>query len=530
MPINRRRLLGDALKIAAAVTAAGPLAAARPARVGTSRGADAYKRRVKAAEQIRDAAPVEHVTNGDAALGRWAIYSKGLPHDAATGEADRAALQILRDGIASGSHASLEKVPLGGYVKLADPQAAFAFDLIGPDSRQIAVPAPPPFSSAEQAAEMVEMYWHALLRDVAFDDYEQNPIAARAALELTQLPGYKGPRDESGTVTPALLFRGTSRGGRTGPYLSQFLVRDLPWTPIRVPQKIRTAIAKHDYVMDEQSWLALQNGAISEDTKFAEKPTYVRTGRDLAEFVHRDFTYQLCLGACLMLLKMSAPVDGGIPYHYSISQSGFVTFGPSDVLHLVASVANVALKAAWYQKWCLHMRLRPEEYGGRVQKHLKGTARYPLHVDLLNSAALEQTRSRFSTGLLPQAYPEGSPTHPSYIGGHAVIAGACVTALKAFFNETWVMPGSVLPAADGQSLKPYKELQLTVGQELDKLAENVAYGRDFAGIHWRSDEEAGLRLGEEVAIHMLRETRMTSHEIFDGFQLTRMDGTSITIR
>jgi hypothetical protein len=92
------------------------------------------------------------------------------------------------------------------------------------------------------------------------------------------------------------------------------------------------------------------------------------------------------------------------------------------------------------------------------------------------------------------------------------------------------MPSSVVPSIDGQSLRPYKEAELTVGQELDKLAENVAHGCDFGGIHWRSDGTAGLRLGEEIAIHVLRETRITSHEIFDGFQLTKVDGTAITIR
>ena len=28
---------------------------------------------------------------------------------------------------------------------------------------------------------------------------------------------------------------------------------------------------------------------------------------------------------------------------------------------------NRALKAAWYQKWSVHRRLRPEEFGGRLQ-------------------------------------------------------------------------------------------------------------------------------------------------------------------
>jgi hypothetical protein len=534
---SRRRLFGSAAKAMAFLTAARAMGAStlqrssRPARAAkpTTRAIEAYVRRMRAAELERDAPRVAHKTNGDRHLGGFAIYSKGLPHDAKRGEPDPAALKILLAAIESGRHEQFETVPLGGYLKLADPQAAFAYDLIGPDSQQIAIPPPPAFSSAEQAAEMVEIYWHALLRDVPFDQYATNPLVAKAAAELSALKGYHGARD-GGRVTPQLLFRGTTKGGSIGPYTSQFLLRDLPWTPIRVPQKIRTAVPNRDYMLDEQHWLAVQNGALAEDTAFSETPTYIRTGRDLSEYVHRDFTYQAFLGAALMLFKMSAPIDGGVPYDYSISQSGFVTFGPSDILHLVGVVANVALKAAWFQKWRLHMRIRPEEYGGRVQKQLSGTASYPLHLDLLNSAALGLTRSRFGTAFAPQAYPEGAPLHPSYPAGHAVIAGACATVLKACFAESFIIPQPSVPGNDGQSLRRYTESGLTVGNELDKLAENISFARDFAGLHWRSDASAGILLGESVAIGVLREMRMTSHELFDGYELTRFDGTRITVR
>ena len=37
--------------------------------------------------------------------------------------------------------------------------------------------------------------------------------------------------------------------------------------------------------------------------------------------------------------------------------------------------------------------------------------------------------------LLPMAFPEGSPMHPSYGAGHATVAGACTTILKAWFDH-----------------------------------------------------------------------------------------------
>jgi hypothetical protein len=70
---------------------------------------------------------------------------------------------------------------------------------------------------------------------------------------------------------------------------------------------------------------------------------------------------------------------------------------------------------------------------------------------------------------------------------------------------------------------------LTVGGEVNKLAFNVAMGRDFAGIHYRSDAEAGMKLGEDVAIAMLSDLVRTYTEDFTGFQFTRLDGTPVSI-
>lgn len=54
-------------------------------------------------------------------------------------------------------------------------------------------------------------------------------------------------------------------------------------------------------------------------------------------------------------------------------------------------------------------------------------------------------------------------------------------------------------------------------------------GRIFEGFHWRSDGIAGLQLGEAVAIGILADERLTFHEPFSGFSLTRFDGTTITV-
>ena len=101
----------------------------------------------------------------------------------------------------SGNAEEMEKIPLGGFTKLANPHAALAFDLIGPDAAQPVLAPPPRMDSAERAAEMVELYWHALLRDLRFADYESSPLVKRACDELTSLRTFSGPR-AGGKVTP----------------------------------------------------------------------------------------------------------------------------------------------------------------------------------------------------------------------------------------------------------------------------------------------------------------------------------------
>jgi membrane-associated phospholipid phosphatase len=294
-------------------------------------------------------------------------------------------------------------------------------------------------------------------------------------------------------------------------------------------QRIRTTAPDVDYITSYSNWLAVQNGASTEGNQFDQTPRYIRNGRDLGEYVHRDFSYQAFINAALILLGMRAPLDSNNPYNNSKSQSGFSTFGAPHLLDMVARVANSALNAGWFQKWLVHRRLRPEAFGGRIHNHKTGAARYPIHTDVLNSEVLNRVFSKQRSYLLSLAYPEGSPAHPAYPSGHATIAGACVTVLKAFFKESFVIPNPVEATTDGLSLVPYAGSDLTVGGELNKLASNIAIGRDTAGVHWRSDGIEGLKLGEAVAISILTDMKGCFNENFKGFSLTKFDGTEVTV-
>ena len=137
--------------------------------------------------------------------------------------------------------------------------------------------------------------------------------------------------------------------------------------------------------------------------------------------------------------------------------------------------------------------------------------------------------------LLPQVSNAGSPAHPDAPAGHAFTAGACVTILKAVFDvgtpdrpKPWPV-APVQASADGLSLVTTGDTNLTVLGELNKLATNVAEGRNILGIHSRvGGNLLGLSLGEEVAISVLQEQAKTYPETFSGWALTKFDGTTVT--
>ena len=375
----------------------------------------------------------------------------------------------------------------------------------------------------------MELYWHALARDVPFAEYDSSPLIARAAEDLSRLSAFRGPK-ERGRVNARTIFRGNTPGDLAGPYISQLLWKDVPFTPIRVEQKLRIAVPGVEYMTGFDNWLACQNGALTEVNRFDPRPHYIRTGRDLGEYVHRDFTYQAFLGACLILFKMGALPDGANPYRYSRTQSGLHHFRLAfPLLH-----ARRGHPGGAHGVLVSEVDGPPPPAARGIRRPVGGPppGRRPLSPARRSPGLRRPGGDPRQARLRPAAdglSGQGCPAHPSYPAGHAVIGGACVTVLKAFFDESYVVPEPVVPAPDGLSLVRYQGPPLTLGGELDKLAANIALGRDFAGIHWRSDSSQGLALGEELAIEVLQEMKLTGNELFQGFSFQRFDGVRVTI-
>src|SRR5262249_28975039 len=152
----------------------------------------------------------------------------------------------------------------------------------------VVVPPAPALASEAYAAELIELYWCSLLRDVAFRHYASDATAVAAAAELSGLAAYAGPRAH-GVVTPALLFRGGYVGETVGPYMSQLLITPTRLGAQPISQKYITYASGVDYMTDLRSWAKVQNGISTGLSNVSEPvPRYLHNGRGLAALTHVD--------------------------------------------------------------------------------------------------------------------------------------------------------------------------------------------------------------------------------------------------
>jgi hypothetical protein len=486
-------------------------------------------------------------------------YSKALAHDA-LGVPNLASYQSLIFALTSREFSDFQNIivgtPGGGpNSKLIAPPTALAFDLEGLDSHATVIPPAPSVASAQTAAEQVEHYWAALLRDVPFDDYPGNALVAAAVADMNKLsflqnqnannPEYPFP------VTPQNLFRGQisiGDGNVLGPYVSQFLVQATFLGEQPLSQQFKTFLPgiANDFMTNPGIFQLIQDGGASGILSFDPTFRYLRNGRDLAAYTHVDSLFQAYLTAFLVLGSISAPPNPGNPYNGSKTQKSGFTFGTSDAPATIAEMATRAGKAACFHKWIVDLRLRPEEYGGLVQARLTGTAPSPqaaaaLHGDVLNSAVLPIINATYGSYLLPQAFPEGAPTFPCYPTGHGAVAGACITAIKFFYDGTKkIRPlltaagrDVVVPSDDGlPPLNTYAGADrdsLDINGELSKLAFNISLGHGVhAGIHFRSSTYWSILLGEQIALSVLNDRAKSYAEPFT-ITITKFDGSSAVI-
>ncbi|TAN23998.1 MAG: hypothetical protein EPN33_04040 [Acidobacteria bacterium] len=314
--VTRRGFLGAAGAGLAAVSLAAQPMLAGDAGEDARREHRSFEVRERAARSELRADAEPQVNNGDEALypNFIASYSKGLPHNTLD-EVDAAAYRTLLRALRMLPDTSvLSGLRLGGSEKLINPMAGVAFDLEGIDIQKLAAPPAHTLASAARAAEMIELYWMALCRDVPFCQYSSHPLALTACRALG--------------VTSGDLFRGNLPGDVIGPYVSQLMLTPFSYGQYQLDGRLTTFPAGADYLAGPDAWLACRNGQGPFPAPQTDPvPRYFRCGRDLAAYVHSDNACEGFYNAGLRLYALHAPLNPGNPYLALRDQSPFATFG-----------------------------------------------------------------------------------------------------------------------------------------------------------------------------------------------------------
>ena len=397
--------------------------------------------------------------------------------------------------IDAGTQAAFETVQLGGGNRLlANPLNAYSLQL---DSNGTCMAPAPAFDIRNTAVVWSSATgWHYAGISASTSTIPA-PLIAATCNDLNQL-GFE--REFGFYCTPQTIFRGPYDGCDIGPHVSQFSLKDFLCGNQPIQQQQLYPQEGLDYLTDLDTWTRVNNGDIDptgSDTLVGTR--YISTLRDAGQWVHVDFPHQSSLWATITLLGQQAMLTAASPYaNGSITTSNeFGSLGGPDITIQSGLAAVYGLKHAWFQKWCIHRRLRPEVYSQRLELFRRGILGHPFN-DTFNTffgagaEVWKQTcvldrifkhnqdlNRRFcredegGTWLLPIAFPEGSPTHPSYPGGHSAFIAAGATVAKAFFADG-VIANPQVPRVDGQDLSDSTDAPLTIHGELNKLCQRDA--------------------------------------------------------
>jgi hypothetical protein len=201
---------------------------------------------------VIDESPVRYIGNFHKTLGHNAFGEVDASHYeqlvAACGTIATAGqpgtLESVPCGMAAGIMAYFPNVPSATMAApFINPIAGGAKEAVGPDPKSLnMIPAPGVLSNGT-AAEMVELYWMALLRDVPFADFAGHPdvlaaIAGARTCYLKALAAESGagavklgvdlPRTDGGglDIRPQTLFRSGPPDEKYGPLVSRFFLND----------------------------------------------------------------------------------------------------------------------------------------------------------------------------------------------------------------------------------------------------------------------------------------------------------------
>ena len=387
-----------------------------------------------------------------------------------------------------------------------------------------------PVLSEGQMFDMAEIYVLSTLRDTHVDFFHEDNLRASSFCDFlnsfSAKPFHVTPQNV-GLFTPSRF----PDDGHAGLRVSQISL-----TPFYNGPRLQDILSRRIYTREDDTFPWTRAGTFAAEegnpnasirVPYSQFPSFLGTARALGSAVQSEPVFSHYYDAvlmCISLLNSQQRIFDGVYGIGKILTS--LNGGYDDILTATAEIARVALAESYRAKYIQGMKLRPSQLASRIDlmntidKSELGQVAQLVDMFFSNNYVRQQWMSAYNASnpfeenfLLKTQY--ANPTHPSWTHGHATVAGACVTVIKALLrlhNDdgtriAWPLP-PVRSTRDGSDTVLANEVSqdsLTIVGELNKLAYNVAIGRNMAGLHFRTEAEASLNFGESIALAFLKQ-------------------------
>jgi len=573
------------------------------------------------------------------------VFDKALARSPALGDAlvtDAERLRAAIRAVGDDNVASSNEVMSGLYHPTAVRQwieinGQWTDPLFGESPRRRDLVLPDAVTSTQVAFDLLVVYARSLTRDVPLSQWETHPttVALAEALNGIYLAHPDSiaplmPLTSGGGITARDLFRGVFVGEECGFFWNQFQMfpsqgglRNTPQPCVHYPERdARAQVTKQGFLDQQEGRLGFQKLV---DPEWGVR--IIATPRDVIGCMHSDVletTFDEAVDVLLRTpIQRQSIFDGKNQGLASGTGLFYSEAGDAFARGALKGVVRSSLVAAWVSKYAF-FRIRPEKlayYWNLVLKgELQGAALsageeklkaallrsgyLDEHLEILNSPGGREimrmvrenneacnladpddpSSSSSEPYMLMPLYPEGSPTHPSFVGGHSVATGAQATVIKMVFNmyredgKTFKRWSEVIARAyedsfsedaikalwadsdfigkfyttdasgdlraalrpdDGPRPEKYvvdasaEAMDITVVGEIHKLASQFTYSRDWAGVHYATDGYFGMYIGQSVAIRYMQQVLQglpsRGQRLDNSITFPTFDGKKVTI-
>lgn len=281
-----------------------------------------------------------------------------------------------------------------------------------------------------------------------------------------------------------------------------------------------------------QHWCAGERGARSCSSP-QSTPQADATLRALAQEAQRMPAAQPFFGAALDALAGGSSLDPHLTGAALAQGSGWTG---SRVLSLMAEAETLALRLAGQRGRHADRLTRPVVTAARMsvclaqEEMLRRTDATIAAADELAEAAprlldwvgkanlASRGPLRFARSLfLPLCPVDAIPPHPADLNGHALVAGALATVIKACFDT------APLRNVDRD------QQARCLAHDVDRLCSDIALARCVAATHFPAENHQDLRIGEALALGLLRDA-LEEDNRDAALSLTGFDGQRLDIR